>query len=221
MRSVLKLLDAMSPCVLMVDEIDKGFAGMDGGGGNDSGTSARVFGTFLTWMQERKQKERPIFLVFTANRVQGLPPELMRPGRLDERFAVNAPNADEREEIICIHAKKRNLKISKNDIPALVQATEKLVGAEIESLIEQCLIHAYQEDTDKLSLAHFMQEKSILRPISVAFKDNFDAIIEWTTKHARAASAEPSALVAAKAASVNKTRTIRIRKAGIPRNRLN
>jgi len=221
MRSVLKLLDAMSPCVLMVDEIDKGFAGMDGSGGNDSGTSARVFGTFLTWMQERKQKERPIFLVFTANRVQGLPPELMRPGRLDERFAVNAPNADERIEIIRIHAKKRNLKINKEDITVLVQATEKLVGAEIEALIEQCLIHAYQENTDKLSVTHFLEEKAVLRPISVAFKDNFDAIIEWTTKHARAASAEPSALVAAKAAGVSKTRTIKIRKSVVPRNKLN
>ena len=111
--------------------------------------------------------------------------------------------------------------INKEDITVLVQATEKLVGAEIEALIEQCLIHAYQENTDKLSVTHFLEEKAVLRPISVAFKDNFDAIIEWTTKHARAASAEPSALVAAKAAGVSKTRTIKIRKSVVPRNKLN
>jgi len=83
MRGALSMLDAMAPVVLMLDEIDKGFSGMTGGSG-DSGTTARVFGTFLTWMQERDQTHRPVFLIMTANRVAGLPPELLRKGRVDE-----------------------------------------------------------------------------------------------------------------------------------------
>lgn len=211
MRTVLKLLDAMAPCVLMVDEIDKGFAGT-AGGGNDGGTSMRVFGTFLTWMQERKQKERPIFLVFTANRVQGLPPEIMRPGRIDEKFAVNAPNADEREDIIRIHAKKRKLKIADGDMPILVQATDRMVGAEIEAVVEQCLIHAYAEDSDKLSAVHFHEERKHLRLMADSFADNINAILEWTTKHARPASADSRSTTAAKAAAASRTRTIKTRR---------
>lgn len=192
MRTCLKLLDAMAPCVLMVDEIDKGFAGAAGGGGNDSGTSMRVFGTFLTWMQERNQKARPIFLVFTANRVLGLPPELMRPGRLDEKFAVNSPNADEREEILRIHAKKRKIKITASDMPRLVEATHRMVGAEIEALVEQCLIHAFNDDSDTLSVERFVEERKHLRLMADSFKENLDAIVEWTSKHARPASADLS-----------------------------
>ena len=197
MRMVLKLLDAMAPCVLMVDEIDKGFAGTAGGGGNDGGTSMRVFGTFLTWMQERKQKERPIFLVFTANRVQGLPPELMRQGRLDERWAVNSPNEDERREILTIHAKIRGLTINKSDMDTLVAQTQNLVGAEIESLIEQCLIHSYLDESDVLNPKHFAAERKLLKPLSESFKDDFDRIEEWGKKHARPASADPASFTKA------------------------
>lgn len=200
MRTVLKQLDAMAPCVLMVDEIDKGFAGMGSGGGNDSGTSARVFGTFLTWMQERPQKERPIFLVFTANRVDGLPPELMRPGRLDEKFAVNAPNIAERADILRIHAKKRNLKIRKEDMPTLVKITDRMVGAEIEALIEQCLIHAFTDDSDTLSVERFEEERNFMRLMADSFRANIDAINAWTRDHARPASAEVETLLKKKPA---------------------
>lgn len=189
MRGVLKLLDAMSPIVLMVDEIDKGFAGTAKGGSNDGGTSMRVFGTFLTWMQERNQKERPVFLVFTANRVQGLPPELMRKGRLDELWAVNSPNETERAEIIRIHAKKRKLKVADTEIHHMVQQSDGLVGAEIESLIEQCLIHAYTEGHDKLTLKSFLKERQFLKPLKESFSEDFQAIEEWGRKNARMASA--------------------------------
>lgn len=190
MRTVLKQLDAMAPCVLMVDEIDKGFAGTAGGGGNDNGTSMRVFGTFLTWMQERNQKEHPIFLVASANRVNGLPPELLRAGRLDEKFAVNAPNAEERREIIEIHARKRNIKIVPEDMNHIVASTDRLVGAEIEALVEQCLIHAFNEDSDSLSAAHFDEERRHMRIMADSFADNLSEILEWTTRHARPASSD-------------------------------
>ena len=191
MRGVLKLLDAMAPIVLMVDEIDKGFAGTARGGSNDGGTSMRVFGTFLTWMQERAQKGRPVFLVFTANRVQGLPPELMRKGRLDELWAVNSPNRVEREEIIRIHAKKRKLKIIDDEMGQMINHSDGLVGAEIESLVEQCLIRSYREGHSNLTLKNFLKERQHLKPLKESFADDFRAIEEWGRAHARPASAEP------------------------------
>jgi SpoVK/Ycf46/Vps4 family AAA+-type ATPase len=191
MRSALKLIDAMAPLVLMVDEVDKGFAGTARGGNNDSGTSMRVFGTFLTWMQERKQSERPVFIVFTANRVHGLPPELMRKGRLDELWAVNSPNRDEREEIVRIHAKKRKLRIIEDEINQMVTHSDGLVGAEIESIVEQCLIRAYQEGHTTLTLKNFLKERQYLKPLKESFAEDFRAIEEWGRTHARIASAEP------------------------------
>lgn len=188
MRMVLKQLDAMAPAVLMVDEIDKGFAGTAGGGGGDGGTSMRVFGTFLTWMQERDQKRRPIFLVFTANRVQNLPPELMRKGRLDEIWAVNSPNSAERREILKIHTNKRGLEIKDADMHMMVEETEGLVGSEIEALIEQSLIHAYLEDSEVLSLKAFLHERKVLKPLSVSFRADFTAIEDWGAAYARPAS---------------------------------
>jgi SpoVK/Ycf46/Vps4 family AAA+-type ATPase len=190
MRRVLALLDAMAPIVLMVDEVDKGFAGTASGGGNDGGTSMRVFGTFLTWMQERKQKEKPVFIVFTANRVQGLPPELLRRGRIDELWAVNAPNRTEREQILKIHCSKRNLSISPKDLPELLNLTEGLVGAEIESLVEQCLLHAYMNKTDHLDTDTFAYERRNMKPLSESFKADFQAIEAWGKAYARNASDE-------------------------------
>ena len=191
MRSVLKMVDAMAPLVLMVDEVDKGFAGM-AQGSSDSGTSSRVFGTFLTWMQERDQKNRPVFLVFTANRVQGLPPEILRKGRLDESWAVLAPNKVEREEILRIHAKKRGLTITEEHMPKLVTHSEGLVGAEIESLVEQCLIRAYMNGHEKLMTADFLIERQTLKPIKESAAADFTAIEEWGRTYARLASTEES-----------------------------
>lgn len=209
MRGVLKLLDAMAPIVLMVDEIDKGFAGTAKGGSNDGGTSMRVFGTFLTWMQERNQKERPVFLVFTANRVQGLPPELMRKGRLDELWAVNSPNETEREEIIRIHAKKRKLRVPEDEIYLMVQHSEGLVGAEIESIIEQCLIHAYTESHDKLTVKNFLKERKYLKPLKESFSEDFQAIEEWGRKNARMASADEGDKTAARKPSLVKRTSLK------------
>jgi len=209
MRSVLKLLDAMSPLVLMVDEVDKGFAGTSRGGSNDGGTSMRVFGTFLTWMQERNQKERPVFLVFTANRVQGLPPELMRKGRLDELWAVNSPNDDERIEIIRIHAKKRKLSIAESDLPLLVQHSDGLVGSEIESLVEQCLVRAYMSDSKALTVKDFLKERQYLKPLRESFAEDFKAIEDWGNTHARLASAPVEAK--------NTPRIKPVKKAGVVR----
>jgi len=186
MRGVLSLIDAMSPCVLMVDEIDKGFGGMSSGG--DGGTTQRVFGTFLTWMQERNQKNRPVFLIMTANRVHGLPPELLRRGRIDEIWSVNVPNDDEREAIIKIHLKKRNQTMPSGDLKACVRITKDLVGAEIEAMIEDALVLSLAEDKPGLTFELVEQAKTTLKEMSRTRAEEFETMQTWAAENARPAS---------------------------------
>ena len=188
MRGVLTMLDAMAPLVLMLDEIDKGFSGMAGGGGNDSGTTARVFGTFLTWMQERDQLNRPVFLIMTANRIDGLPPELLRKGRVDEVWSVNAPNAAERAAILQIHAILREQKISKSDMPALVKLTEGFVGAEIEALVEDAMVLSFSDGNPGLTFEYMERAKAYIKPMSETRAAEFNAMRTWAATNARPAS---------------------------------
>lgn len=187
MRGVLALIDAMSPCVLMVDEIDKGFAGMTGGGG-DNGTTQRVFGTFLTWMQERNQTGRPVFLIMTANRVHGLPPELLRRGRIDEIWSVNVPNDDEREAIIQIHLNKRDQSLERGDLKAAVRITKDLVGAEIEAMIEDALVLSLGSDTPGVTYEFIDEAKATLKEMSRTRAEEFEAMQAWAAENARPAS---------------------------------
>ena len=188
MRGVLALIDAMAPCVLMVDEIDKGFAGMNGGSGGDSGTTQRVFGTFLTWMQERNQKERPVFLIMTANRVHGLPPELLRRGRIDEIWSVNVPNDDEREAIIDIHLTKRGQSVETGDMKAAVRITKDLVGAEIEALVEDALVLSLGGETPGVTYEYIETAKETLKEMSKTRAEEFEAMQAWAAQNARPAS---------------------------------
>ncbi|MBP0015303.1 MAG: AAA family ATPase [Roseofilum sp. SID3] len=136
-RQVIQLAEAVSPCVLMLDEIDKAFAGVTSGSSGDSGTSQRVFGTLLTWMQE---KTAPVFVVATANNVESLPAELIRKGRLDELFFVGLPTEEERKEIFRVHL-NRVRPDSTFDIDRLAHESINLSGAEIE----QCVIEAMHQ----------------------------------------------------------------------------
>jgi ATP-dependent 26S proteasome regulatory subunit len=188
MRNVLGMIDAMSPCVLMLDEIDKGFSGM-AGGANDGGTTQRVFGTFLTWMQERNQRHRPVFLIMTANRIDNLPPELLRKGRVDEIWAVNVPNAQERRTIFEIHLAKRGQEISEDDLESIVSISENLVGAEIESLCEEALVMCLGRGDTAVDLNDLREAWSTLRPMHKTRAAEFDAMREWAEVNARAASA--------------------------------
>lgn len=189
MRTVLAMIDAMAPCVLMLDEIDKGFSGMGGSGGDhNGGTTQRVFGTFLTWMQERDQKSRPVFLIMTANRVSGLPPELLRKGRVDEIWSVNVPNDEERRAIISIHAAKRQQELLEADMPSMVRITQNLVGAEIEGLIEDALVMSLGADTAGITYELLDEAKTYLKPMSATRKDEFDAMRVWAETNARPAS---------------------------------
>ena len=146
MRKAIRLAEAISPCVLWVDELEKAFAGIGGGGGE---VTTRLFGTFLTWMQEKKS---PAFVVATANDITKLPPELLRKGRFDEIFYVPLPNDDERKKIFEIHINKRRKQdAGQIDTNALVENTEGYTGADIEGVVSESIESAYAKDNPALT----------------------------------------------------------------------
>lgn len=146
MRKAIATAEAVSPSILWVDEIEKGFSGLKSGG--DSGTSARVFGTFLTWMQE---KTEPVFVIATANDISSLPPELLRKGRFDEIFFVDLPTKKEREKIFKLHIDKRvrgssvqhELQADDDVCRELAEMTAGYVGAEIEQIVISAMYEAF------------------------------------------------------------------------------
>ena len=146
MRKAISLAEAISPCVLWIDELEKAFAGLGGEGGGE--VTARLFGYFLTWLQE---KNSPVFVVATANDITKLPPELMRKGRFDEIFYIGLPKADERRKIFEIHIKKRRPDDYKTiEIDGLVKKTDGFSGADIEGVVKDGVETAFAEDRDHL-----------------------------------------------------------------------
>jgi SpoVK/Ycf46/Vps4 family AAA+-type ATPase len=130
LRAVLQTAEAVSPCVLWMDEIEKALSGSQSSGSTDGGTSARVFGSFLNWLQEKQSK--PVFVIATANDVSKLPPELLRKGRFDELFFVDLLNQEERQAIWNIQIAKYGRSPKEFDVVQLSKATEGLTGSEIE-----------------------------------------------------------------------------------------
>ncbi len=138
MRKAIQTAEAIAPCILWIDEIEKGLAGSSGSG--DSGVTARVFGTFLTWMQE---KTAAVFVFATANAIERLPAELLRKGRFDEIFFVDLPQTKEREDIFKIHLEKRKKNLSEFDLVALSAASEGYSGSEIEQSVVTGMVEAF------------------------------------------------------------------------------
>ena len=170
-REALKMADMMAPCVLWIDEIEKGLASDS----NDSGTSKRVLGTFLTWMAERKTL---VFLVATANDIQNLPPELMRKGRMDEILFVDLPDTSIRKEIFEIHLKKRELNPASFDLDKIAEACKGFSGSEIEQVIVSgfySVIGGYKQ----LNTEILLNEIENTRPLSVVMAENIEAMREW------------------------------------------
>lgn len=180
MRRAIKIAESLAPCVLWIDELEKGFAGM-GSGVSDSGTTARVFSTFLTWMQE---KTKPVFLIATGNNVAQLPPELMRKGRFDEIFFVDLPDTKERQEIFKIHLSKRNRDPKKFKIAELAKLTDGFSGAEIEQLVVSALNHAFFEDRE-VQFKDIKEEAETQVPLSRMMSEDITALREWATLRAR------------------------------------
>ena len=188
-RDALRLAEAMSPCVLWIDEIDKGLAGSSGTGSGDSGVTRRVFGTVISWMQERR---RPVFLVATANQVEGLPPELLRKGRFDELFAVDLPNEVERSAIFSIHIGKRRRKIEMFDLAMLVKSTEGFTGAEIENVLDEAMFNAFDCGSD-ITTEIICSAAKKTQPLSTTAKEKIEEIRAWAKTRARFASAQQQA----------------------------
>ena len=154
MRNAIALAEAISPCVLWIDELEKAFARI-GGSGGDGEVTTRLFGNFLTWMQE---KESPTFVVATANDLSRLPPELLRKGRFDEIFYVGLPNATEREKIFRIHIGKRRKQDLKNiDLSQLVKKTEGFSGADIEGVVKDAIETAFADDKPSINTADVLE----------------------------------------------------------------
>jgi SpoVK/Ycf46/Vps4 family AAA+-type ATPase len=170
-RQALKLAETVAPCVVWIDEMEKGLAH----GGLDSGTSTRVFGTILTWMQE---KTAPCFVVATANDISSLPPELLRKGRFDEIFFLDLPTQKEREEIFAVHIRKRNRLPQDFDVTRLAQESEGYVGAEIEQAVIDAMYIGFNEGreftTEDISAAIARQV-----PLSISQREIVEALRNW------------------------------------------
>ncbi|GGA31255.1 AAA family ATPase [Dyella nitratireducens] len=171
LREALASCETLAPCVLWIDEIEKGLAS----GGEDGGVSRRVLGYLLTWMAERKAK---VFVVATANAVHELPAELLRKGRFDEIFFVDLPKPEVRAAIFAMHLKRRKLDTNEFDLNALVQASEGFSGAEIEQSIVSALYDASGNGgaLDQATLLHALQTT---KPLSVLMREQVDALRAW------------------------------------------
>ncbi len=184
MRKAIKLAEAIAPCVLWVDELEKGFSGLQSSSQVDGGTTARVFGTFLTWMQDKKSN---VFVVATANQIQGLPPELLRKGRFDEIFFIDLPDVAERAAILEIHLEKRRRNPGRFDTARLVRETEGFSGAELEQVVIAGLYEAFAEGQD-LQMAHLLAAIRQTVPLSVTMSEEIDYIRHWAKTRAVSAS---------------------------------
>jgi hypothetical protein len=171
LRESLRTADVMSPCVLWIDEIEKGIAGR----GGETGTTQRVLGSFLTWMAERKSQ---VFVVATANDIATLPPELVRKGRFDEIFFVDLPSDRVRASIFAIHLANRDQPLQNFDLDKLTAASDGFSGAEIEQAIVASLYAAHAKH-EPLSTGHVLDEIARTRPLSVVMAERIGAMREW------------------------------------------
>ena len=183
-RKAISVAESVAPAILWVDEIDKAFAGSQGSGATDGGTTARVFGTFLTWLSE---KTAPVFVVATANDISQLPPELMRKGRLDEIFFVDLPSEAEREEIFRIHIAKRSREPKNFDLKALVEASKDFSGAEVEEAIISALYDAFYAQQE-LATEHILEALRQTVPLAKTMDEQINRLRTWTEGRARNAS---------------------------------
>jgi AAA+ superfamily predicted ATPase len=175
LREVLKQAERMAPVVLWIDEIEKAFASA-AAQSTDGGLSKRMFGSLLTWMQERTE---PVFLIATANDIEALPPELLRKGRFDEIFFVDLPEADARRQIFAIHLKKRNRDPGRFDLDALVNASHGFSGAEIEQGIIAALHDAF-DAKQELTTEHVLNALKSSPPLSVTMAEKVEALRDWS-----------------------------------------
>jgi SpoVK/Ycf46/Vps4 family AAA+-type ATPase len=171
LRESLKAAESMAPCVLWIDELEKGISV----GEHDGGTSKRVLGSLLTWMAEKKSA---VFIVATANEIDALPPELVRKGRFDEIFFVDLPDQKTRELIYEIHLHKRGYDTSLFDVPRLAESSDGFSGAEVEQSVVAAIYTSYAQDV-ALNNNHIIQEIKQTKPLSIVMAERIAGLRQW------------------------------------------
>lgn len=212
-RKALEIAEAMAPAILWIDEIEKGLSGVGSSGKTDSGVTSRMFGTILTWLQE---KETPVYVIATANNISSLPPEFLRKGRFDEIFFVDLPSDEEREEIFKIQLEKYNRNSEDFDIAELAKASAEYTGAEIEESIVSAMFNAWNDGkrpviTDDIKTV--MSEE--IKPMSQGIMSGtVQALREWSSTHGirNASSIQKVKKEAISAGTPKKGRTVRFNK---------
>jgi len=183
-RQTIQQAEAISPCILWIDEIDKAFGGINGMS-MDSGTSQRVFGTLLTWMQE---KSSSVFIVATANNIDALPPELLRKGRFDEIFFINLPNYAERKQILKVHLHRFRPDSVAFDIDLIAKISEDFSGAEIEQAIIEGMYSAFNQNRD-LATEDIVEAIKNTFPLASTAREQINYMKAWAEQgRARSAS---------------------------------
>lgn len=181
MREAIKMLESMAPCVLQLDEIEKGFGGDNG---TDGGASRRIFGTFIKWLNDRKS---PVYVVATANQVQSLPIEFCRKGRFDEIYGLDLPGPEERQEIFNIHISKRNRKPSDFRIKELSEISKGYTGSDIEQIVKLGLKLAFSTNSI-LTTSHLLEATSNIIPLSKTEKIRIEETRRWCDQHTKIAN---------------------------------
>ncbi len=183
-RKAIELAESIAPVILWIDEIEKAFSGLSDSGGSDSGTTARVLATFLTWLSE---KNSPVFVVATANSISKLPPELLRKGRLDEIFFVDLPSETDLSEIIKIHLRKRGRDPKEFQIEQLSRLAKDFSGAEIEEAINSALYEAFHTQS-ALETKHIENAIAQTVPLAQTMDDQIKQLRSWAHGRARMAA---------------------------------
>ncbi|MBL8966512.1 MAG: AAA family ATPase [Spirochaetaceae bacterium] len=217
-RKAIALSEAISPCVLWLDEVEKGFSGVQSSGLTDGGTTSRVFASFLTWMQEKK---KPVFVIATANDLDLLPPELLRKGRFDEVFFVDLPCAQERADIFGIHIRRHGRDARAYDLNILAENSKGFNGAEIEACVQAALFSAFERrdkgDNDAdLSMDDLLVSARSTVPLSVIRREQLGHMREIARSRFRQASSTspdevPSRNVGRTRPEMESSRTVELR----------
>ena len=186
-RQALDVVEAVSPCVLFIDEIEKGMAGAGGSGDLDSGVSQRVFGTILTWMND---KTADVFVVATSNKLANLPPELKRKGRFDEIFCLDLPGEKARQEILRIHLNEfeRDVDMSRYDLPQLSKRADRFTGAELEEAVKNALHRSFHDNNRSISQEDLLVSLNEITPQADSMKKEIEELVTKARAIGRMAS---------------------------------
>lgn len=183
-RRAIATAETVAPCVLWIDEIEKGLSGIQSSGATDGGTTSRIFSTILTWMQEKTQ---PVFVVATANDISQLPPELLRKGRFDDIFFVDLPSEEDRKNIFSIHLKRNRQNPEEFALERLAKESQGLNGAEIEECVKEAMFSAYTDNPDspKLQIKYLLTAIQETVPLSKTMKEQIEFLRKWAKSRAK------------------------------------